>query len=90
MQCLMYNKSRFDNIIIIQDKTGKHQHNLGVEGEVRKTLNRLKWPPVEGPNATLSQVLPRTLYDVCDKEALLLQLEGKLLEGKVNRIQKRY
>ena len=30
-----------DNIII-RDGTEKHQHNVGVEGEVRKTQKRLK------------------------------------------------
>ena len=30
-----------DNIITIQDGTEKHQHNIGVEWEERKTLNRL-------------------------------------------------
>lgn len=31
-----------DNFTIIQEETGKHQHNDDVEGEIRKTPNRLK------------------------------------------------
>ena len=41
-----------DNSAIIQDGKGKHQQNTDVEGEVRKTLHRLKGHTEEEPNAT--------------------------------------
>lgn len=60
-----------DNITVVQDGTGKHQHSTGVKGEVRKTLNGLKWH-IEESNATSSHVLQRTTHH--DEEVLLFRL----------------
>ena len=61
------------NISIIQDGMGKYQHNTGVEEDMRKTLNGLKWQK-KNQNATSSQVLGRTLCNTHDDEEILLML----------------
>ncbi|KFD61048.1 hypothetical protein M514_08442 [Trichuris suis] len=76
-----------DKIHIIRDGTGDHQHNVGVEGQVRKTVNALKRRAQEEPNATPSQVLRTTIGGVHSEEVLLMLPERNALKRNVNRVQ---
>ncbi|KHJ40540.1 hypothetical protein D918_09430 [Trichuris suis] len=76
-----------DKIHITRDGTGDHQHNVGVEGQVRKTVNALKRRAQEEPNATPSQVLRTTIGGVHSEEVLLMLPERNALKRNVNRVQ---
>ena len=76
-----------DNITITQEGTGTHQHKTDVKGEVRKILNRVKYPIEEEPNPTGLHIPQRMFHDIHDEEGLT---ERNSLESKVNRVQNRH
>ncbi|KFD51882.1 hypothetical protein M513_07211 [Trichuris suis] len=76
-----------DNIHITRDGTGDHQHNVGVEGHVKKAVNALKRRAQEEPDATPSQVLRTTIGGVHSEEILLMLSERNALKRNVNRVQ---
>lgn len=76
-----------ENITITQEGTGKHQHKTDVKGEVRKILNRVKYPIEEEPNPTWLHIPQRMFHDIHDEEVLT---ERNSLESKVNRVQNRH
>ncbi|KFD46117.1 hypothetical protein M514_13012 [Trichuris suis] len=78
-----------ENITIIHDGTRDHQHNAGVEGQVRKTVNSLKRLAQDEPNATPSQILRRTVTGVHVQEVLLMLPKRNSLKRIVNRVQNR-
>lgn len=80
-----------DNITVIQNGTGKHQHNVGVEGEVRKTLNRLKWQTEAEPNATSLYILWTPLGILMRKRFRYIILPKRTsLKRQIHRIQNRH